>query len=280
MIRDKLLAFTLGAGHSLDIYYAAFRVPDFVFAVIGSLASASILLPFFIDSFGKSKEEGRLFSDAMFTVFFAIIFVVSIIMLIAAPWIMPTYFLALLMIRICLAYPLDAHHALLASVLEFVEPFFKSDSDASPFLVYAASPVVYNLGIIAGVYFLYPIIGISGLAVGVALGAFMHMGIQVPFLIHEDLMPRFTANIKWSSIKHILIVALPRTATLSTNELAEFIFISVASGLATGSISVFNLAFNLQSVPLALIGAAIRLQYSRHCHACIMKRISMAFYKK
>ena len=43
LVRDKLLAFTFGAGHSLDVYYAAFRIPDLLFASVGSLVSASIL---------------------------------------------------------------------------------------------------------------------------------------------------------------------------------------------------------------------------------------------
>ena len=74
LVRDKLLAFTFGAGHSLDVYYAAFRIPDLIFATVGSLVSASILLPYFIDRFESSKEKGQVFSDGIFTVFFAIMF--------------------------------------------------------------------------------------------------------------------------------------------------------------------------------------------------------------
>src|SRR4051812_13038238 len=71
LVRDKLLAYSFGAGHILDIYYAAFRVPDLIFASIGSLASASILLPFFIERFGKNEADGRKFTSSVFTVFFA-----------------------------------------------------------------------------------------------------------------------------------------------------------------------------------------------------------------
>src|SRR4051812_44789375 len=72
LVRDRLLAFSFGAGHTLDIYYAAFRIPDFLFACVGSIVSASILLPYFIDRFGKSKEEGKHFSDSIFTTFLVI----------------------------------------------------------------------------------------------------------------------------------------------------------------------------------------------------------------
>ena len=238
LFRDKLLAYTFGAGHQLDIYYAAFRVPDFIFALVGSLVSASVLLPFFIDSFGKSQEEGKSFSDSIFTIFFIFIL---------APWLVPT-------ILPGFAHDPALPQLILAMRIMLMSPIFLALSNLFSsltqmrhrFLVYAASPVVYNLGIIIGVFFLYRFIGLSGLAVGVAIGAFLHMGIQLPFLRQEKLLPKFTKNLQLSKMKTILLTAFPRTLTLSANELAEFIFISMASLLAAGSISVFNLAFNLQ----------------------------------
>ena len=38
------------------------------------------------------------------------------------------------------------------------------------FFIYALSPIFYNIGIIIGVIFLYPIFGINGLVLGVVLG--------------------------------------------------------------------------------------------------------------
>ena len=77
LLRDRTFAHTFGAGPILDLYYAAFRIPDFLFASIGSLVSASILLPYFIERFEESKEAGHDFSDAMFTVFFGAIAIVA-----------------------------------------------------------------------------------------------------------------------------------------------------------------------------------------------------------
>src|SRR3989304_5824861 len=45
LIRDRLLAGSFGAGETLDIYYAAFRVPDLLFATVASLLSLYALLP-------------------------------------------------------------------------------------------------------------------------------------------------------------------------------------------------------------------------------------------
>src|SRR6185369_14125992 len=56
LVRDRLLAHILGASSQLDVYYAAFRVPDFIFVGVASLVSTSILVPFLIDS----REKGEL----------------------------------------------------------------------------------------------------------------------------------------------------------------------------------------------------------------------------
>jgi putative peptidoglycan lipid II flippase len=153
------------------------------------------------------------------------------------------------------------------------------------FLVYAASPVVYNAGIIAGVLLFYPFFGVSGLALGVALGALLHMGIQVPFMAAEKLLPRFTLKIDWPNMKRIILTSFPRTLTLSANQLASFVLVSMASLMASGSISIFNFAFNLQSVPLTLIGASYssavfptlsRLYYEKNVKEFLEKMIASA----
>src|SRR5512146_1907753 len=89
LIRDKLLAFTFGAGHALDIYYASFRIPDLIFASVGSLVSASILLPYFIDRFETSAENGKKFSNQIFTIFFCAISATSAAVFLLAPVIVP-----------------------------------------------------------------------------------------------------------------------------------------------------------------------------------------------
>jgi len=286
LVRDKLLAFTFGAGHTLDLYYAAFRVPDFLFASLGSVVSASILLPYFIDRFEKGREEGKSFSDGVFTVFFAAMVIVAGIVFIIAPWLVP------------IVIPGFAHDPALGQLVAamrimLLSPFFLGLSNLYScltqmrhrFLVYAASPVVYNAGIILGVVVGYPFFGLSGLAAGVVLGAFLHMGIQIPFMTHENILPRFTSVVRWAEIKRIAITSVPRTFTLSANELAELLLISIASFMAGGSISIFNFAFNLQSVPLSIIGASYgsavfptlsRLYYEKNIKAFLEKMTAAA----
>src|SRR3989344_1176062 len=230
LARDKLLAFTFGAGRELDIYYAAFRIPDLIFVSVGSLASASILLPYFIEHFEKDQDNGRRFSDQIFTLFFGTLVIVSAV----------AYFLIPLLVPILLPGFSDDPNLpeLIASArIMLLSPLFLGLSNLFSsltqmrhrFLVYAASPVLYNIGIIIGILTFYPSLGIPGLALGVAIGASMHMAIQLPFLFSEKLVPRFTLHIKFLELKRIILTTWPRMITLASNQLASFFLISLAS---------------------------------------------------
>ena len=57
LFRDRLLAGKFGAGDELDIYYAAFRLPDLVFSVLIMGAISSAFIPVFAEYFRKNKEK-------------------------------------------------------------------------------------------------------------------------------------------------------------------------------------------------------------------------------
>jgi putative peptidoglycan lipid II flippase len=124
------------------------------------------------------------------------------------------------------------------------------------FLLYAISPILYNVGIIIGILVLYPTFGIAGLSWGVVIGAFMHLIIQLPFLVEHKILPNITFKIDWVLIKNIVKVSVPRTIALSINSITGLVLASFASLIGEGSIAVYALAFNLQSVPLSIIGAS------------------------
>ena len=89
LLRDRILAFAFGAGHTLDIYYAAFRIPDLLFATVASLFSIYALLP--ILSRLEEEQEGLMISFLRNTlwVFFAGMSFVSLILYALAPIIAP-----------------------------------------------------------------------------------------------------------------------------------------------------------------------------------------------
>ena len=257
LVRDKLLAYTFGASHTLDIYYAAFRIPDLLFVSIASVVSASVLVPFFMEKMEGDRRTGKHFIDNIFSAFFLTIIIVSAIVFVCAPSLLK-------LLLPGLAHDSSFPELITATRMLLLSPIFLGISNFlssitqmhKRFLVYALSPLVYNLGIIGGLIFLYPSYGLKGLIWGVIIGSFLHMLIQIPFTIQEKLFPRLTIFIEWLTIRKVVLISLPRTLTLSANHLASFFLIALASLMSGGSISIFNLASNLQSVPLTIIGVS------------------------
>ncbi len=264
LIRDSILASQFGAGSTLDLYYSAFRIPDLLFVVVASIVSISVLIPFLMERFEKSKESGgeeaREFIDTVFSFFFCFMFVSGLITFFLAPFLLRILFppfaasasfsdLVMLTRILILSPTFLGFSNLLASITQIHKRFF----------LYALSPVVYNIGIIFGIVVLYPVFGIAGLGWGVVLGASMHFGIQLPSIIHQGFMPRFLFPIRFAVIGKIIATSIPRTITVSSNELTELFLISFASFLVPGSISIFNFSFNLQSVPFSIIGVSYSL---------------------
>jgi len=122
------------------------------------------------------------------------------------------------------------------------------------FLIYSLAPIMYNVGIIIGAYFLVPIWGISGLAWGVALGAFLHFIIQLPAVFLLGYRYRLIINWRDSHFRQILRMMIPRTLSLAIAQINLLVITIIASLLPSGSLAVFNFANNLQSFPVGIFG--------------------------
>jgi putative peptidoglycan lipid II flippase len=113
--------------------------------------------------------------------------------------------------------------------------------------------------------------GVYGLSVGVIVGAFLHLLVQFPVVIGHGFLPKFTSRIVWSEILEVVKLSAPRTLTLSCNSLAFIVLIAMASTLKEGSISLFTFAYNLQSVPVGIIG----ISYSVAAFPVLVRSFSM-----
>jgi putative peptidoglycan lipid II flippase len=254
IVRDRLLASQFGAGSELDIYYAAFRIPDLLFVLFASVLSVYVLLPFVTKAKTESADEARAVLSQMFSLFLVVYVVIAGITFVIAPYIAHLLFPgfeataqaeAVLLLRILLLQPLLLGISSLLSVVTQM---------GHRFVIYALSPVLYNIGIIIGAAFLYPIFGIAGLAYGVVLGAVMHCLIQLPLVYSSDLRFGMTAKIHKKTMWAIAQVAIPRAITLSLSQIMLLVLVMMATTMSVGSVAVLQFAYNLQSVPLAIIG--------------------------
>ncbi len=255
LLRDHLLAGAFGAGATLDLYYASFRLPDLLFAGIASLVSVYVLIPFFSQKVEGGGGEARAFLSTMLTGYVALIGIASLIVFFAAPYLLP---------RVFPGFATQSHELVFLTRLLLLQPILLGLSSLigtitqhdRKFFLYAFSPILYNVGIILGIAFLYPLWGLPGLIVGVIVGALMHVGIQVPYTLSTGYFPVLTKKASWREFRQVVTLSLPRTIALSANQVALLVIATLAGGITAGSIAVFNLALNLQSVPLSVIGVS------------------------
>ncbi|MEK7569350.1 MAG: lipid II flippase MurJ [Patescibacteria group bacterium] len=256
LLRDRSFAHFIGPSPTLDAYYAAFRVPDFIFISIASLASITVLIPYLSAKMadGQVTDEARKFLSDVFTAFFFLIVLVSLVAFFLMPdlsqLIAPGFSPAMqaevtALSRIMLLSPILMG---LSSLFGTVTQLFRK------FFIYSLSPVLYNLGIIIGIIVFYPHLGIYGLGAGVALGALLHFGVQALASSQAGFRPKFSLSINFSEMKHAALISVPRTLGLAANSMSLIFITALASLLTVGSISIFNFSYNLQSVPLNIIG--------------------------
>src|SRR3989339_24195 len=273
LLRDRMLASAIGPGPILDIYYAAFRVPDFLYISIASLASVTVLLPFLMDRIkgDDSNKKARIFLNNVFSAYMLFMMLASLIVAILMPYIAqyiapgfsPSQIHSLVITsRIMLLSPIFIG---LSNLIGSVTQLFKN------FFIFSLSPIFYNFGILFGIIVLYPKFGVYGLAYGVIFGAIMHLFIQVPVVLGHGLFPKVTFKINWQEILQVMKLSLPRTLALSCNSLAFIVLIAMASTLKEGSISLFTFSYNLQSVPVGIIG----ISYSVAAFPVLVRSFSM-----
>lgn len=261
LLRDRLLFSLFGAGDILDTYYAAFRLPDLVFntLILGALSAAFV--PVFLEYWHKDKKEAWQIANTVLNSTLLILFIFGIAAFYFAPEIIKV-----------IAPGFDLHKRLATAELTrimLIGILFLGLSNVASsilnafkrFTAFALAPVMYNLGIIGGIIILVPLFGITGLAWGVVLGAFLHFFVQLPSI--SKLGFKYKLSLDWRNrgVKKIEKLMLPRTFGLAISQINQVINTVIGSTLPVGSVAIFNAANNLQNVPIGIFAIPLSLAY-------------------
>ena len=261
-LRDRMLAAHFGAGDTLDAYYAAFRVPDLLYNLLVMGALSAAFVPVFTDFLSKKKErEGWMLASAVLQWLVVLLGALSLVAAFLAPEI----------VRMIAPGFSDEKRALTTEFtrIMLLSPIFLGISAVfggvlisfRRFVAYSFAPLLYNLGIIGGILFLVPIFGVKGLACGVVLGAVLHALVQIPAVLDSGFRSAFFRSglSLDESVRHVIRLMIPRTLAMAVNQVGFLLTTVFASGLVSGSLAVFNFAYNIQSIPLGLFGVAFSL---------------------
>jgi putative peptidoglycan lipid II flippase len=261
VVRDRLLAAHFGASRSLDIYYVAFQVPDFLYTVFLLGAGSAAIIPLFVELRAQSDESARRFLRRLTALYMLGAFLVSLLAIFFSPR---------LVAILTPGFEPDAlgTSILLTRIMIIGAVFHGLSSIASAavqslrrFFVFAIASLGYNLGIIAGIILFVPFLGLRGLAFGVVGGAFLQFVMHSVFLSHagfgmipgmKDIRRPWREDRR--AIARVFSSSFPRVLAMSISEVIGIILVAMASLLNAGSIAVFRLSSNLHALPVGIFG--------------------------
>ncbi len=283
LLRDRVLASHFGASNILDVYYVSFNIPDFVFNLLVAGAVSAAFIPVFIEvehsvaeteqALGKQGQvpkgtallaksqrmsnigigtASNFLNFLLLTVIAVsaiLYFLVPLTISVAAPGFTPEKKdLAILFTRVMLLSPvIFSVSVVIGSLLQVFHKFF----------AFALAPIMYNLGIIFGALVLEPRFGPLGLAEGVVLGALLHLVIQLPSVWRIGFRWQNIWNWGDGGMRKIFTLTIPRAIGLAGAQIYAIIEDALATTVGVGTVAVFNLASNLQYLPIALTGISV-----------------------
>ncbi|MBU4351058.1 murein biosynthesis integral membrane protein MurJ [Patescibacteria group bacterium] len=256
LFRDRLLASNFGASRELSIYAASFRIPDLVYNLLIAGGLSIAFLPVFADYFSRDKKRAWEIASNILNIFIVFLTGLSIVFCIFTPWlikfIVPGFSLTERQEVINLTRILFLSPVLfgMANILSGVLQYFQK------FVALGMAPILYNLGIIFGIIFLSPRMGILGVGVGVIIGAFLYFLSQLTAAIFCGFSWQKQFNFKDPASTTIFRLAVPRLISVASQQVNLLVITAIASTISSGAIAIFYYANNLQGMIVSLIGVS------------------------
>ena len=262
LIRYRLLAANFGDDiQLLDSFIAASILPEAIFEVLifGSIALAFI--PVFSQYLARQKLKAAFqYSSEMITLGLVVFLVFMLVVILLADYIAPLIAPGLVsqdpQTKIIIAR--------LLRIMIFAQAFFVLSifitgvlQSFQRFLVPAMASVFYNVGIILAIIFLVPPLGIYAPAVGMILGALLHLVVQLPLALSLGFRFKFKFQFKNREVLDTISLMWPRSLALGLIRISDLINVALASIAAFGSIVAFNFAQVLQLVPISLFAGSL-----------------------
>ena len=273
LIRELLIASAFGASALTDAFNVAFRIPNLFRRLFAEGAFSQAFVPVLAASKAQHGEEAtRTVIDHVATLLAWALLILSVAGGLFAPWLVwamaaglqqqpHAYDAAVHMTRWMFPYiGFMSMVALSAGILNTWKRF------AIP----AATPVLLNLSMIGAAWLLAPwlkrqgIEAIYALPVGVMLGGFLQLAIQIPALKSLGLLPKL--GVSWRAIRgaaqdpasrQIASLMLPALLGVGVAQISLLINTQIASHMAPGSVSWLTYADRLMEFPTAILGVAL-----------------------
>lgn len=262
--RDWFLVFSLSHHYftkaELDLFWAAFRIPDMIFQLLVMGALATAFIPVITGYFSQKKDEEAWYVSSVILNLGIGLFLIFCL----AGWVYARDLSRLIAPGFAAFEWKIEKMAEMTKIMLLGQLFFVLSNyltgvlqSLKRFFVPALAPVFYNLGIIFGIIFLSPSLGIFGPVWGVVIGTFLHFFIQLPLALKLGLKYRPVVDITHPGVREIGKLMLPRTIGLAVGQIDLTVDVVLASFLRETSLTALNFAQHLQQLPIGLFGMTI-----------------------
>lgn len=266
LVRDQVLAYFFGAGHDMDAYNVAFRIPNLLRDLFAEGAMSAALVPTFtrtltIDGTLSAWRLGRLVITALGVVtatlaVLGIIFAAPIVSLFAehyaqVPGKLET---ATSLARMMFLFlPMVVVAAACMGMLNALRRFF----------VPALSPAMFNVGSILTLIVLVPVFRNAGLrpiyaaAVGTLIGGLGQVLVQWVILRRAGFRYHPEVDLRDNRLNEILLLMGPGMMGLAAVQVNVLVNMLLATSQGEGAISWLSYAFRLIYMPIGLFGLSV-----------------------
>ena len=275
LVRDIVFARFFGASLVMDAFLVANRIPNMLRRFFAEGAFSQGFVPVMARYREKhSHEDAKEFVDAVAGTFGIILFLVTLIGVIAAPLLVAVvapgfvgadgrFDLATLMLRFTFPY------LFFVSLTAFAGGILNT---YDRFAVPAFTPVILNIVLIAGAIWLAPMLQEPGMALAYAVfvAGLLQLIFQIPFLLKIRALPRPKWAIHHEGVRRAGRLMLPAIFGSSVAQVNVLIGGIIASMLGVGKISLLYYSDRLMEFPLGLFGialATVTLPYLSRQHA-------------
>ena len=262
LIRQRIVAAKFGTSAALDAYSAANGIPELLFTMLAGGALAFAFIPVYTELLGKERsDEANDLAGQIITTILLLTGAAALLLaffaptLVSAPWGIGPHFPG----EVQLLSAQIMRILLVSTIIFAVSSILTGTLHAHQhFLLPALAPTMYSLGIIFGALVLEPSLGIFGLAWGAVIGATLHLLVQVPGLVRNQIRPRLMLGWHNPALQRVAILMAPRVIDLLMARASiDWINSNLGSGLGEGRVSALRYAFQLMNTPWTLIGTAI-----------------------
>ncbi len=257
--RERLFSGTFGQGQILDSYYAAFRIPDFLTTLLVTSTLSVAFLPVFTSIRAENEEESNLFTSQILVISSLVVGIICLVLLLFSRSLVHTLVPGFVDQQLLDTLKLTRLF-LISPIIFALGTVYGAVLNAKKlFLVSSFAPLLYNVGIIFGVIFLYPRFGILGLGYGVILGALAQLLAQIIAVYWHGISFQLSFSRGRLYLKQLWNLYIPRVFSFDLSNVTLLLGTVVGSALTAGSITGLNQAYNLQAVPIGVFAYPIAL---------------------